>query len=256
MHYHNAIIDLLGISKHIQSSPRQELADWERQHGVFLPTAYREWCELNVGEALLRLFSNMDQFYLMSPDLRRDSIWGQYAQFMSENQNNFELAILLDGTPDPAVIFSWLDGKRVQYTLRFSDYVFVQLFDWQFQLEDADLDLLNSSAMTDLFNPVLHREKTFEVHYSDDILVQLSDLPNRGPSNTFYIKDETYVEHRFWTSSDARLRILIKESQETALVHTFGTESINSLYLDLKERLTDRITKVVWEPSASEPSAN
>jgi hypothetical protein len=130
LHYHKANGDLLGIGDRIRFAACPTLSEWESRHGVALPASYREWCELNVGEPLLNLFSTSDTFYLSSPKLRRDDRWGTCAEFATENQGNFELAVVLDGSPDPPVLLSWLEGDRVRFTPRFSDYVFAQIFDW------------------------------------------------------------------------------------------------------------------------------
>jgi hypothetical protein len=248
LYYHKAIIELLGITDRISFTERSDLF-FEGQQRVSIPASYQEWCALKFGEPLLKLFSNMDCFYLSSPKIRVDNTWGLCAEFMSENQNNFDLAVVLDGSEDPCVIFKWLDGRCMQYASSFSDYVFAQIFDWQFSLEELEPAQVEEAGMMDRLHPQQSREKTFEVHYSEELLARLLLIPNRGSTTSYYIDDQSYTEHRFWTLPDARLRLIINESQGKALVHVFGTESINTLYTSLKDCFADRITRVVWEPA-------
>jgi hypothetical protein len=91
LYYHKAIIELLGITDRISFSERSDLFIGAESQQVTIPASYREWCELKIGEPLLKLFSNMDWFCLSSPKIRVDSTWGLCADFMSENQSNFDL---------------------------------------------------------------------------------------------------------------------------------------------------------------------
>jgi hypothetical protein len=248
LYYHKAIIELLGIADRISFSERSDLFAGEERQQVTIPASYREWCALKIGEPLLKLFSNMDRFYLASPKIRVDNTWGLCAEFMSENQSNFDLAVVLDGSEDPCVIFTSFDGKCRQYTQHFSDYVFAQIFDWQFRLEEVDPIQVEGAGMMDRLHPQQSRAKMFEVRYTEDLLDQLSIIPNRGPTTSYNTDDQFYTEHRFWRLPDARLLLTINESLDTALIQVFGTESINPLYAHLKDCFSDRITKIIWEP--------
>jgi hypothetical protein len=96
------------------------------------------------------------------------------------------------------------------------------------------------------------RYNILEVRYSEDLSNRLSSIPNRGPTSHYDVYDEIYTEHRFWASPDARVCVIINESKGTATVCGFGTEAILLLWADLKDRLADRITQIVWEPPAAE----
>ena len=245
--YHSRTLELLEAGPLVRFAESAELTAWERENGIVLPPSYREWCKLTIGEPALRFFSNMDSFFLTSPRLREDEEFGTCVEFMRENQGNYELAIALDSSDDPPVVYSWCAGKRVRHAATFSDYVFTQIFDWQFKIEDIEAQGVAIEGITDRYDPRAGRENTIQIGSVDDLREVAALFPNRGPTTTYYVEGDRYSEDRYWGSNDQRLRLIANHTDGTTLLTLFGTEAILPVYAKIKETLAERIVKVNWE---------
>lgn len=135
MRYHKRTLDLLGVC--LESLEADiPLTNWAFKHQIDLPKAYLEWAKIDRDEILVK-YSNGDYTYIHLPTIVTLADGRQGLVFYRENQGNFDRIVMLDEGDDPPVLMSFGDDeeKWFQYSQRFSDAVFCQIFDWQYALD-------------------------------------------------------------------------------------------------------------------------
>ena len=132
--FHDKTLALLGGLAPRPQRSVQRLTKWAERNCIQLPGAFAQWAQLDDG-SLLEKYSNSDWFWFDEPEVVAIP-GGRALRFNSENQNNFDRLVMLDGGDDPPVLFGWVGQPPwVTYTEHFSDAIFAQIFDWQYWVE-------------------------------------------------------------------------------------------------------------------------
>ncbi|HAI77345.1 MAG TPA: hypothetical protein DCM08_14010 [Microscillaceae bacterium] len=152
--YHQKTLELLKIDKRFPVDLCENLIASSPNPYPAIPQAVWEWiCLQNQPawqwgaseerkENILRFYSNDDHFWINEHLIWEANEEGSFVyeglkivDFATENQNNFLLGIVADGHPDPQVMYTDYQEKRwVPYVHSFSDFIYAQIFDWQFKL--------------------------------------------------------------------------------------------------------------------------
>jgi hypothetical protein len=135
MRYHKRTLDLLGVCLESMEADIP-LMNWAFKNQIDLPKAYLEWAKIDQDEILFK-YSNGDSTYIHSPRIVTLADGRRGLFFYRENQGNFDRIVMLDEGDDPPVLmsFGYNEEKWFQYSQRFSDAVFCQIFDWQYALD-------------------------------------------------------------------------------------------------------------------------
>jgi len=230
--YHGRTLELLGLESNHRPGEAPELQAWAETNGVKLSAAYVEWATLDQG--LLHKYSNQDHFWLHRPRLETLETGTRGLVFNSENQNNFFKLCLLDHGDDPPVLFSFCHEPWSKYSDRFSDCVYAQIFDWQYQLEfgrGGGSDIVYSGLIS------LRTQACVDV------------LRARYPevaTTWFSIEGGTFAEHRFLPSSRERI---------VAMLQPDGKASVRAMAetFDLTGRLEGQLLEMLGDDVVAQP---
>ena len=175
---------------------------------------------------ILSVFSNTDTFdWQRIVDLPNGC---KGLAFHEEHQGNFTKCCVVDGTDDPPVLWSWYDDENwTPYAARFSDCIFAQVFDYQYQLglhdgcEDT-LSLRNGSVVT-----------TLRARYEE------------APETGFIIEGERWQENRFIAKDGDRLLLTSSDANQgdaevsKVTLQLFGREM--SRLIQLREEICEAV---------------
>jgi len=221
--YHARTLDLLGSERPRERRPVPELAAWADAQGVVLPAAYLEWAELG-GGALLEKYSNCSRFHFDAP--RLVDVDGQRAlKFEEENQGNFTTVVLLGRGDDPPVLFGWIgDAPWVTFTERFSDAVYAQIFDWQFQVDWDPDDSEDDAGEDDDSDGPVREGRQFSLR-TDRYLDALHARCAEVVGSRIVVDGDLYTTRRFLPSSPAtNVRIVAQTDPDRATHLTLTSE--------------------------------
>jgi hypothetical protein len=148
--------------------------------------------------------------------------------FHVENQGNFSRAVLLGQGADPPVVFGWIGRPPwVLYAERFSDCVFAQVFDWQYQFKFGPGDDDKEIAPTAVVRLRTRRAPAvLRQHFAELVGTQ------------FVVEGVRYDEYRFWRSPVERLTVAVPEDDGTQIFITGAYPAILALEADVLELLS------------------
>ena len=115
------------------------------EHGFELPASVAEWASLPGADAVLaRCRDYEDRAFIRSPRLVELDDSRRLLVFYSENQDNFRLGVLLDGSDDPPVLinaaYAAEPGAWMPFADSFSDSVYSIVFDGAIHSERSSLE--------------------------------------------------------------------------------------------------------------------
>lgn len=229
---HAATLGLLGAEAPAPTRSLDELFDWASRIGVVLPGAYLSWARRDDG-TLLEKYSNDDLFWFEPRDLVDLPDGGQALEFMTENQNAFDLAVLLgQGDDPPVMMFDAEDQHWFRYAERFSDAIYAQIFDWQFWLafppESEEKELRYFGQM---------RLRTAAV------LEQLRLACPEAARTTSEERGQARTQHRFPLSPTTRIGVSVGAQSGTAALWVAAKTrgEVAALEAEWLERLGDDV---------------
>ena len=149
--FHDKTLALLGGLAPRPQRSVQRLTKWAERNCIQLPGAFAQWAQLDDG-SLLEKYSNSDWFWFDEPEVVAIP-GGRALRFNSENQNNFDRLVMLDGGDDPPVLFGWVGQPPwVTYTEHFSDAIFAQIsignIGWSLARETPNKRALHTPAIS------------------------------------------------------------------------------------------------------------
>jgi hypothetical protein len=201
------------------------LLEWSNALDITLPGAYLEWARLG-GQEILEKYSNSDWFWFETPELVTTPAGDRGILFHQENQGNFDKIVLLDRGDDPPVLFAWLgEPPWVTYTERFSECVFAQIFDWQYENEDCyscQIELITDRGI-------------------DLLRQQFTELVTTESQ----IEDDRVVEYRFWLSPELRICAQVGYEGKTIV----AINGVDNLAAILEARLLELFADEVLPPA-------
>ncbi len=226
--YHARSLAMLGHSEVVPYHPDADhLTEWAAANDVKVPAAFLEWTSFG-GADLLRRYSNDDWFFLAEPNVVTTD-HGLALEFWTENQNNFSMAVLLDRGDDPPVVFGWLgEPPWVIHSERFSDCVFAQIFDWQYQLEFHPEDDYKEIA----FTAVVYLKSPPSAHLLGE---RFEPLVTTHFIITDHEGEQRYDEYRYQRSPVERIRVLVKDGGPTELHITGDRRAVLAVEAELLE---------------------
>jgi hypothetical protein len=232
--YHDRTLELLGGVDNRRFKEALELEAWAETNRLTLPAAFVEWATLDQGR--LRKFSNQDHFFLSHPRLETLTNGLRGLVFNSENQNNFYKLCLLDHGDDPPVLFSFCREPWTKYSDKFSDCVYAQIFDWQYQLKF-------DPKRRDVADIVYTGEITLKTQACVDVL---RSRYREAATTWFSIEGRTTAEHRFVPSSRERIIAMLGADGEANLRAMART-------LDLTVRLEAQLLEMFGDEVVAQP---
>lgn len=220
---------MLGLNGRLKKQPVRELIEWEKANNIVLPAAYVEWMQLG-GKQLLEKYSNSDNFFFGDEIVTTpEGVKG--LEFHQENQGNFIMIVALEQGDDPPVLFAWLDRPPwIVYAKKFSDYVFAQIFEWQYKLEfdpDTDEGWICYTGDIDL--------KTSKC------LSTLRDRFEEVTTTNFIVDDEYYTVYRFWKSLLERISVIMIPDGTVSIEISGEYDLVVALEADLLETFTEEV---------------
>lgn len=238
--FHRQTLEILtesGIA--LSRTPHPELTAWADEEGISLPTAFLEWAELDPTGGILSRFSNDDSFDWMKIDTLPDGRKGLF--FHTENQGNFDAVCLLNEGNNPPVIFLWEDEHWVESCSKFSDYIFIQVFDWQHKLMFDE----NENVLDLKYRTIFLKSK--------EALDRLSCYEEKQ-SNAWTIGDTVSQARRYQSKDKARATVQY-QSIPSREVYIGGAESIikitalqDDVALAFESELLNRLSDFIIAP--------
>jgi len=212
--FHQRTLALLNQSNiALVREPSAEFTEWLEQSSLPIPKSFVEWAELDPEGKILSRFSNCDRFNWQELDYLPDGRRG--LRFHNEHQDSFKALCLIDGQDDPPVYFVYYDGGFVKSTLRFSDYIFCRIFDWQHKFlldeEGSILDLC--------YNEILLKSR--------DGLLELASRYEEHPSTSWIMDGK--IQHEYRYSGSNSVRVTATFSEFPSEIHMGGAQCILEL---------------------------
>jgi hypothetical protein len=236
--FHERIFALLGPNAPIQKISTSKLTAWAHANVVQLPQAYIEWAELD-GERILTQYSNRDSFYFEEPEIVTTPDGVRGLLFHQENQGNFQKIVVLNGSDDPPVLFGCIGRPPwIEFSRRFSDCVFAQIFDWQFMLDDGEITFFG------------------DIGLRSDRCISILRSRFEETVSTRFVMDERYTrEYRFIKSDSLRLTVGVHEEVNPASgdVKAYVVITGKTAVAELEAQLFDVLSDDVVPPSFSSP---
>ncbi|MCU0542953.1 MAG: hypothetical protein MUE44_12265 [Oscillatoriaceae cyanobacterium Prado104] len=228
--YHQQSLEMLGLNGVLKKQPVPELIEWAKTNNIVLPAAYIEWAQLG-GEELLERYSNDDRFHFGESEIVTTPEGVKGLWFHQENQGNFTMIVALDRGDDPPVLYSDIGQPPwIVYTEKFSDFVFAQIFDWQYKLEfDTESD---EKWIVYTGNIDLKTSKRVSI---------LRDLFEELVTTNFIIDDEPFTVYRFWKSLQERISVIIIPDGTASIEISGEYNLVLALEADLLETFTEEV---------------
>jgi hypothetical protein len=189
---------MLGAAEVRRQRSVEGLLGWASGNSIRIPAAFLEWAQFDDG-SLLQKYSNDERFWFDKPELVVTPEGVHGLLFNQENQGNFNRLVCLDQGDDPPVLFAWIGRPPwVKNADRFSDFVYAEVFDWQYWLEFKPDD----SAYKEI---AYYGELNFK---SDGCLASLRNRYEETVTTSFIADGARYTEYRFIKSPVLRLTVL------------------------------------------------
>lgn len=227
INYHNDSFDLLKIGKRFTTDSQQH-SEKELIIDELLPESVKEFIKLHEfynwywknkwstkTHELLEFYSNNDLFWIttlnISEKIIDEKTGKSLIEFGQENQGNFLLAFEFDtNNPDPSVYINDSSNNWNLYFQTFSDFVYCQIFEWQFKLGflpgwETELGYYETSDLSSPEEILLLREKFKE-----------------GPSNEYIWEDHSIRITRFYNSDSER--VIAYEVNDKISIEVFGID--------------------------------
>jgi hypothetical protein len=218
--YHESTLKLLEIDSASDPTLSRTLEEWGIENDIILPAAFLEWAQLGGGE-ILETYSNTDRFYFGRPEIVTIADGRRGLLFHVESQGNFQMIVALDEGDDPPVLYSWLgDPPWVQYTRRFSDFVFTQVFDFEYRVREDGF-----------FNDFMLR--------SNGCIETLRERFEEKVPSVFLVDDEVIRASRFMRDRNERVTLLVWPTGKTAVCVTGSMKSVVAMENELLEMFGD-----------------
>lgn len=248
--YHQKSLRLLELDKRFNTQV-QNIPEITVKNPNKLPESVYEWAILHhhlgwawkdewmkAPEDILHFYSIGDFFWYNhqftkaidfdDPDVETYAYKNQVLiPFATENQNNFYLAYILDGSPDPTVFYSAYHREQwVPYTRSFSDFVFAQIYDWQFQID---------------FLPNWEKEiglyKSLDFESKEQYETLLADC-TREPSTYYYWNGQEGETHRFSFNPEERIVVFVYDNRISAQIMALDFARAKDIKQDLESRMS------------------
>ncbi len=241
--YHQEAFDLLKIDNRFSTEPVSEIPrDFNARFNDF-PSSVKEWLHLQYTHdwwwknnymeepaEILEFYSNNDPFFLSKTDIsnkfKTKDEKLNFISFSHENQGNYTLAFeVQDGLENPPVYISENNDKWNLYFNSFSEYVYSQIFDYQFLL------MLLPDWQTEF-----GYSESIEIK-NDEQLQKIIDDLIPGPSNQISLFGEplTYI-FRYFKTEKSRLIIYKHESKYSGEVYGINALEINKFHKEISRK--------------------
>jgi hypothetical protein len=219
--YHHKTIEILKTDKRFKTEQSEKCILENPKTISELPQAVWEWiCLQNQpqwrwGEnkdQILRFYSNDDHFWINEQLIWKENEEGSFldeglkiVDFATENQNNFLLGIVWNGNPDPAVMYTDYQEQRwVTYTNSFSEFIYIQIFDWQFKL----------SGKHPNWRKEIDEYGYIELKNTSDALEKFNHSYKKEPSNQYFWENEDIKVYRYSVNKTQRLIVYTSNQKD------------------------------------------
>lgn len=229
LRYHRRALDLLGVSQPDSIARNQKVRLYQDLHKFKCPAAFLEWSDYD-QTGILRKYSNCDHFDFDEPSVVQLDDGRSGLLFHKENQGNFSMLALLNEGDDPPVLFRWAGrAPWIEHSAKFSDFVFAQLFDWQYLLDfSGDYPEM---AYTGGFR--ISNKKCvdyFRENYTEEVATHV------------LIDDREYTTLRFYRRLDLRVNCgYYEENSECGIKITGKQKDIKSLENELVSVFSENV---------------
>ncbi len=218
----------------------------ELEYDERLPAAVLEWAKLhealqwkwrnswmNQDGEILEYYSNNDHFWLTDLSISNaftiPSLNKTLIEFGQENQGNFKLAFEYQtGLDNPQVYINDIPTGWNLYARSFSDFVFTQIFDWQFRLENLPE-----------WETEIGYYEMLDIKNIDDIEIYLRHLRPEVSNEYTWMGDENRM--RRYSKSDYE-RLILYGTDDDCSLEIFGADKMTTrnFFEEVKRNLRNK----------------
>lgn len=162
--FHRKTLELLHIMPPQSPEAMRTLDQFEKQHNLRLPTSVRQWYTLtgvmDIMHEISLMHSPADIVEYDESLMQRYAVTSPFLQMipvMFENQDVWHLAVVLNGSDDPPVMFGWQGEDNFDWHLHahhFSDFIYA--WAWDYVTYERDYIINASTYMADTDIPFIH----------------------------------------------------------------------------------------------------